>query len=142
MSNAEIDGLKQDLKELKADISFFRKKGTDMLIAELKSGNILSKIKMAEATLAQKDINVVRNLLAEARKEVPELPKENLNKQSGELFMQLKANIAQAKKDIAIGNKKEATEIYQKIVSAFPSLDAEQKRQLLPECKAILLALR
>ncbi|MFH1181675.1 MAG: hypothetical protein V1702_01835 [Candidatus Woesearchaeota archaeon] len=142
MSNEEIDRLKAELNQLKADISVHRKKGTDMLIAQLKTGNIPSKIKMAEATLSQKDIQVVRNLLAEARKEVPELPKENFNKQSGELLLQLKANIAQAKQDIAAGNKREAEEIYQKMASIYPSLSSEHRKEVLPDCKAIFKALR
>jgi hypothetical protein len=140
--NAEIESLKAELVQLKADIAANRKKGVDMLIAQLKIGNIPAKIKMAEATLMPKDMQVVKSLLADARKEVPELPKENFNKQSGEILLRLKADIAQAKKDIAIGNKKEALEIYQKIAASFPSLDAEHKRELLPEAKAILLALR
>lgn len=140
--NAEIESLKAELVQLKADIAANRKKGVDMLIAQLKIGNIPAKIKMAEATLMPKDMQVVKSLLADARKEVPELPKENFNKQSGEILLRLKADIAQAKKDIAVGKKKEAIEIYQKIAASFPSLDAEHKRELLPEAKAILLALR
>jgi hypothetical protein len=142
MTNAEIEQLKAELAALKADVAANRKKGVDMLIAQLKIGNIPAKIKMAEATLAQKDVQVVRTLIADARKEVAPVAKENFNKQSGEILLKLKESIAKAKQDIASGNKKEAIEIYQKIVAAFPALDSEQKQELLPECKAILAALR
>lgn len=134
-----IEILKAELNRLKADISVRRKGGADTLIAELKTANIASKIKMAEATLSLKDIRVARNLITEAWKEVP---KESFNNYSDELLLQMRADIAKAKKDIAVGNKKEAEKIYQKMASVYPLLSLEHKREILPECKEILQALR
>jgi 5-bromo-4-chloroindolyl phosphate hydrolysis protein len=142
MSGEEIDRLKEELNQIKTDMAVHRKKGNDMFIAQLKVANIPSKIKMAEATRAEKDFQAVRNMLAEARKEVPELPKENFNNPAAQLLLQLRANIAQAKKDIIAGNRKEAAEIYQKIASAYPSLAPDQKREMLPELKSIFQSLR
>ena len=77
MEETIIDEMKRILKELRGEISQLRKKGVDMGIAELKIINIPSKIQMAEITKKSDDVIKVRQLLAEAKKEIDSIKQEN-----------------------------------------------------------------
>ena len=77
MEETIIEEMKRILKELKGEISQLRKKGVDMGIAELKIINIPSKIQMAEITKKSDDLIKVRQLLAEAKKEIESAKQEN-----------------------------------------------------------------
>ncbi|MBN2454500.1 hypothetical protein JXB11_03055 [Candidatus Woesearchaeota archaeon] len=143
MKKEEIEGLKAELNELKSAISQLSKKGNDVFIAQLKTMNIPSKIKMAEATQADKDLAAAKRLLADARKEIPEgaMLKENFNKASG-AFEQVLNHLAQAKAALKEENKKEARELYREAAKRFPALSGEQKKKIMPDCRVIVESIK
>ena len=66
----EIENLKADLNNLKLKLSECRKNGSDTKIAELKLMNVPFKIKLVEATQSYKDIDMVKKMLEDVKREL------------------------------------------------------------------------
>jgi len=72
----KISKLNEKLRALEEKISLARKKGKDPFIASLMLKNVKAKIKLAENTQQEKDLETVENILNNARLELVEAQKE------------------------------------------------------------------
>ena len=67
-----LDSLAEHLAELKEEASGIRKQGVDTTMADLRIIDALPKIKLARATYEQKDIDAIKNVLAQIKHEIDE----------------------------------------------------------------------
>jgi predicted nucleic acid-binding Zn-ribbon protein len=78
-----FESLKNEYRELKAEVSEFRKKGFDTTIVNLKLMNIPSKIQLAESTREYRDIEKVKMMLNNIKSEISDIKSErDLNKEA------------------------------------------------------------
>jgi septation ring formation regulator EzrA len=140
--NPKIQQMKNEFIELKEAISRERKKGGDVLIAELKIAPFQSKLKMAEATMSENDFFAARKIIESARQELGILPAKQSFKSIPSVFDQIESYLLQAKNAIKRGQKEEASKFYSSIRDYFPALSKEEKKQVLPECSELLKAIK
>jgi hypothetical protein len=113
-----IENLKTELNEVKLRVSECRKKGFDMGIATLKMMNIPSKIRMAEITRSQADIEKAKRLLSEVKDEIDEVEKKsaaNMEKEINILISKINELLDQ-------NNGEEAKKYYIEAVHAYKQM--------------------
>ena len=76
MKPQTIEELKWEFEKISEDLSAFRKKGEDVFITGLKAMQVPGKIKMAEATKDEKDIDRLRMLIKEIQNEIGQIAVE------------------------------------------------------------------
>ena len=138
--NNAVESLKNRLKELKTQISEYRKKGYDMKIADLKSMNISSKIQMASITEDEKDIRKIIALLNDVEKEIDIAKKESFKKEEDVLNLKgLRIEILIDKAEYLLKDNKikRAKSVYSEIESLYNKLPNKLKKELFGKCASL-----
>lgn len=122
-----LEELKWEYSKIREDLAAFRKSNKDVKIAELKAMSIPLKIRMAEVTKLQKDIDKVAAIIAEAQRELSEVAEQN------EAIMLLcQQRISQIKEAAMKNDMEMARAFYSQVREYFPRLSTEEKGKLLP----------
>lgn len=139
-----IEKLESTFDDLKSDLSMLRKKGKDVLIAELRLGFLPGKIKLAQATLDDKDFENAKKIINEVNKEFDELGLRDLKKEEnpGQNLDFIKHKCEQALNAIEKQNKEMAREIYSQIQKAFNNLDDDEKKEVFDKCVEVAKKLK
>lgn len=136
-----IDAVKAQLKELKEELSQLRKNGFNVKIPELKILQIPSKIQLAEITGEEKDILIVRQLLAETREEIESVKSESPEIESSVAKIDVKAldeELNEAETDAPL-KEEENTEIEKEEPAAQKPDSSELKEETkLAEIKELI----
>jgi hypothetical protein len=123
----QIEKLKEEFKQIQADISKARKRARDTKIAEIKSMNIMPKIKMIEATYHPNDIKKVADLLDELRAEVQPLLDEIEYEKCQRLIKHISSNLKNGEIEKANAN-------YARVMKIYSNLPKELKTLVYHEC--------
>ncbi len=122
-----LEELKWEYSKIREDLAAFRKKDKDVKIAELKAMFIPSKIKYAEITKAQKDIDKIEVFIKEVQNELSEVAEKN------EAIMILcQQRVAQIKEAAMKNDMNMARAFYNQVKDYYTRLSTEEKEILLP----------
>lgn len=136
-----IDAVKAQLKELKEELSQLRKNGFNVKIPELKILQIPSKIQLAEIMGEEKDISIVRRLLAETKEEIESVKSKSPEIESSVAKIDVKAldeELNEAETDAPL-KEEENTEIEKEEPAAQKPDSSELKEETkLAEIKELI----
>jgi uncharacterized protein YydD (DUF2326 family) len=122
-----IEELKWEYSKIKEDLAVFRKSGKDVKVAELRAMQIPLKIKLAEITKLQKDVDKAEAIVKAVQSELGEVAESN------EAIMLLcQQRVAQIKEAAGRNDMEMARAFYSQVREYFPRLSAEEKSKLLP----------
>lgn len=129
-----IENLKLQLSDIKQKTSQCRKKGLDTKIAELKIMLIPSKIKMAEITRDYKEVQKINNMLNDAKAELEDIEKENLNSENetseGKQLEEMHILIVKIEELLNENKIKEAKDNYLKCINFYKNLPESSKKEI------------
>ena len=154
MVNEYTEGLTKLYESLRKKLSDLRKTGADVKIAELKLGNIPSKIKYADITEERKDFQKVKYLLDEAEDELNEIEKEfglfdenkapdekkeaSIEKPKTTRKMDMHSPLSDCWEHIKKKDRVKAIDSYKKVQKVYIKLSKREKKEIMPDCLALM----
>jgi len=123
----ELQALDDEFQELKTKLSDVRKKGRDTSLAEILTIDFTPKLKMAKATYDRKDIDELRHILDDIKKEIDLAD-------NGSDFEHIDEMIKEAYQFLREGKIKEAKILYPKITKIYKLLDKDLQRTVYSAC--------
>ncbi|HLD97297.1 MAG TPA: hypothetical protein VI934_03050 [Candidatus Nanoarchaeia archaeon] len=158
----KIEAFKAELAQIRETLSAYRRQGRDVFIAQLKATALPAKIKMAEATKAQKDLAIASDLIISVKNELGMPANQPITENATETFKRASASfhqerkegiretplqqvnncIAQAEEAIASGEKEQAIKLYNSVREKFTLLGPAEKKEVTAACQKLLAKLR
>ncbi len=126
----QIDKLKDDLIELQTTVSEMRKKGRETSIPELLLLEIPARIKNAEITGEQKDIDKIKKGIDSIKEEIEEIEK-------GSDFDHIYDLIRSAFENIRQDKIKKAKEEYNQMINIYRMLPKDLKKTVISACEEL-----
>ena len=131
-----IGNMNDQLNDIRSRIAYFRKKGIDTKIAELKIAPIPSKISMLSVTRDLNDVAKITKLITLVKNELLDLEQEELNRQNqidDTLSEFEKVNLLIKRIGARLDDRKieEAKLIYGTLTLIYNNLDKEEKKEVI-----------
>jgi hypothetical protein len=123
----QIAAMKEHFNQLRSDISAVRRRNKDTRICEIKSMNIMPKIKLAEATLGEDDINRALSIIHSLEAELEPLMHEVL-------YEDCEKAIRKISEYIEDKNQEKANEEYAELMKMYRYLPKELKTPIYNSC--------
>jgi len=123
----KIDELKDKFIEYQGIVSELRKKGKDTSIAELQLLDIPAKMKIANITQDEKDIENIRSAIKQLKQEISEI-------ESGSDFDRIHILILETFEHLRKDEKEKAKEKYREIMRIYRELTKELKQTVYSAC--------
>ncbi|HLG25106.1 MAG TPA: hypothetical protein VI564_09310 [Candidatus Nanoarchaeia archaeon] len=131
-----IGNINDQLSEIRSRIVYFRKKGIDTKIANLKIASIPSKISMLSVTRDLNEVSKITKLITLVKNEIADLEQEELNRQNqiDDTLSELeKVNLLVKRIGHRIDERKieEAKLIYGSVAAIYKNLSREEKKEVI-----------
>ena len=116
-----LESLMDHFNELKEEASEIRKEGYDTTMADVLMIDVVPRVKYAKVTYEEKDVNIVKKLLAQIRHELDVI-------KSGTEFDDALKKIQDAYDNIRHDKCADAKDIYMQLREIYPKLPEDQRR--------------
>jgi len=123
----ELQALDDKFQELKSELGDVRRKGRDTGLAEILTIDFAPKLKMAKATYDRKDIDELKQILDDIKKEI-----DLVN--NGSDFEHVDEMIKEAYQFLREDKVKEAMILYPKITKIYKELPKDLQRTIYRAC--------
>lgn len=123
----ELESLDEKFQELKAKLSYLRKKGKDTTMVELLIPDFAPKLRMARATYEKEDVQKLKELIQDLKDELKEA-------EEGSDFDHALALVKDAYESLRNDKRKEASIAYSTVVKKYKDLPKELKKTLYIAC--------